>query len=645
MRHRHSKEFAMPLSVVDFLSTTELEPVVHKPQSKHPIGKCTIPYSDAVWFCKRMKDEDEARTELLTQEFFRANMPWQPLTRLAATANDFYILSSEITGFAALPMDKQEAFCAGRYKGLGQTLVFSLVFQDIDVKMPGNIGTNSSNYVFKIDGDMAFASVRFPLDYAELKRNITPQLIAALPRPAGYQTWNWLDYVSECYESESAIFCPELASSPFFRREINQAILQMIILPDWYINCFCSVYIPDKAAIYSAFIRERRDQFRHSALQLDFFRAYLGSADAMRDVVGYLHQLSKFKIDGLQRLLNSEDKQKLLFDITNIFTELSQTNGVDVLRAASWPRMSGELLLSFTRSFYPFPTAEEQACLNQSLGACYYPAGSTASSSMSVPELIDRPQRLVKLIADTISAHQTLVEPVIQAYVTSLHQRHQYLALAVIASGLGVPFSHLLAKCFDPTPLIDTVMAQCDEFGENLLLRAVDFESVALKCLLPVLKSMPVDLCFDLMQKTTENGCNALLLSLYRCPEYFGQILQVTSLLPEPMRRTVLNQKQGNGIGILSALARHYPSSLGKYFSFCHAWIPCRDHVSKQQYHDETQQVLAIIRRFHPEKSAEVSTLVNRYAPMSPYVQWKFFRKRPQPPLVSAPEEKIMRLD
>ena len=242
----------------------------------------------------------EVERELLCQNFFRLIIPHQPDTRLCLRKTyfkpEYYILSEEVQGFRPLPAQERASPVYGDYSGLGQALVVALLLQDRDVKN-GNIGINQLRQVIKIDGDCSFSGLT-PEKKGSLYR-VTADVIESLPDLVFREYWafNWLDYVQENqYYGHSKLVHPHLSNDPCFRREVNQAILRVVLLTSLVLQKFVDAYVTDgtRQREFLYFLIGRRDELLQAALQSESFCHYVGSQEAKADTAFFSQNVRTF---------------------------------------------------------------------------------------------------------------------------------------------------------------------------------------------------------------------------------------------------------------------------------------------------------------------------------------------------------------
>lgn len=271
--------------------------IKNKVKCNHLIKKGMLDSNSKVWICKKSDNFFEATREILAQEFFRVIIPHQPETRIAYDdKKQYYILSEEVNGYRALPTKQADNFENGTFTGLGQAMVCSLFLQEIDFKN-GNVGLNAKQQVIKIDGDWCFSGLTD--DFSDEKYNITLQSIEQLPYPVDYYAFNWLDLIQEdVKKTNSAIVNKTLSQKPLFRAEVNQALLKICLLPDYFIELFVQAYMPTEEQRFITLIKNRRDELKQSALKNASFNEYLRSPQALLDADNLLLQMQSFEAGG-----------------------------------------------------------------------------------------------------------------------------------------------------------------------------------------------------------------------------------------------------------------------------------------------------------------------------------------------------------
>lgn len=320
------------LTNLSFVISNELTVVSEPAFSQETLGRENVRYRHKVikgtlnndpgksWIRKEAHNPGEAKIEVLAQEFLRLIIPYQPETLVEQDASTgvCYIFSEEVLGYRPLPPDQAINFSNGHYTGLGRAMLCALFLSEIDLKN-GNIGLNDRGQVIKIDGDQCFGG-RYYREKSLLD-DISVQALAALPYPVNTIYNNWLDiiYLNQTFP-ESYILSPVLSNDLQFRKEVNQALLMICVLPDELIERFVDAYTPAAGNYFLNLIQDRRDALRHVALQNESFRFYVITADANDALRSIKAQALSFKKYGLG-LIIPEDRNVQLAAQMDIFFE------------------------------------------------------------------------------------------------------------------------------------------------------------------------------------------------------------------------------------------------------------------------------------------------------------------------------------
>jgi hypothetical protein len=265
--------------------------------------------------------------ELVAQEFRRANLPTHPKTRIGVNSNTnkYSVLSKGVEGYQSLDSLPEEDIRAGikkgSIKGLGSVLILALFLAEIDLKL-GNLGLDKDGNVVNIDGDLCFSSLFDVYKYKNF--DIISSDIDQLPYINHYYACNWLDLLQYIKADDSVrrkddpkTIDPSISQLPHFRKEVNQAILNIICLPDEWIRHFVESYVSDEFQIpqdaegrtfekFSTILInqmiDRRDQLRTAALSNTYFKNYLLTKEAKADLKQHIAYLENFKVAGKERL-------------------------------------------------------------------------------------------------------------------------------------------------------------------------------------------------------------------------------------------------------------------------------------------------------------------------------------------------------
>lgn len=210
---------------------------------------------------------------------------------------------------------------SGRIKDLGAVQIVALLVMEIDFKA-GNVGIDRNLNAVKIDGGLCFATNK--KKYKEKKMDITAADLQALPifsAYSNYQPCNWLDYI-QCYPTTGPAINSRSrlsrfpANTPSFRREINETILRILLLPDQLIYTFTQSYIPEYtiAKQLADVLIKRKMQLEKAANQEPSFLEYKSSANTKKNILNYIDYLKSFKTMGKSLLLTAI-KQQWNFDV------------------------------------------------------------------------------------------------------------------------------------------------------------------------------------------------------------------------------------------------------------------------------------------------------------------------------------------
>lgn len=286
------------------------------------------------WIKKKMDDDDVAMREVLAQELFRVVTPYQPKTRLAydqlQAYDQYYVLSKRVPGFTRLSelnLDEvNKRIISGEFTGLGNMLVMSLFMNETDLKL-GNICIDELGRIIKYDGDWCFAKLRVSGE----NYDITPEVIKRLPYNTTYEAFNWLDLVSKKRKNdEPRLIDISMMRLPALRREINQTILQILLLPETLFRRMIQYYTADIMVTESLFkfLMQRREQLKSAAMQDPSFKEYLKSREADTAMEAFLQELSEFTMTGKTKLLPTEDNviiNDYVDNFNNLRDQLHQT--------------------------------------------------------------------------------------------------------------------------------------------------------------------------------------------------------------------------------------------------------------------------------------------------------------------------------
>ncbi len=386
----------------------------------HDISQGILAGSSKTWVIKKHgdsgksrddSDEDKdtillanAESELLAQEFFRLLIPHQPETRLLLRLTEDgrtipYICSAMVDNYRPLPRNESHFFTDGTYSGLGLISVGAIFVEEMDLKN-GNIGLDNFNRLIKIDGDRCFGSEIYPnTDF-----KFTSETIAALPYPHDVPAYNWLDYITQSEKHPTSfIVSPDLSSNPAFRKEVNQALLQICIMPDDFLERFVYAYKTINPEKYLDLIKKNRDQLRLNALQDPDFGYYLQTPEAKKDAEALISHMQTFVADGDTLIVNDSEHADVHARVHDNFENLKLMLEVDILMrlARSTDILTAEFeFLQQNQSSWPSSFVKEKLLkMKEKLEERLIPQIVTDDRQITVDKtLIDENINLVKRI-------------------------------------------------------------------------------------------------------------------------------------------------------------------------------------------------------------------------------------------------------
>lgn len=352
--------------VVNTVKTNSIHPTIDKVRKKRPRGKLHPKY-DSLWYMKREPKCDQPVHEVIGQELFRLLLPNQPKTRLMlkrdiyGKRDQLYILSKEIPGYRSFGRIKPSELLTNilneQYTGLGEVLVAALFLREGDLHL-GNIGIDENGHVVKIDGGFIFNS----------NKKTMAADIAALPMLSKSYPTNWIG-INQWKEKldkseldpEAVLASEEIRELPAFRREVNQMLLKICLLPNELIRRMIFSYGAEvsDAEEMTAFLLQSKQEIQVAALANADFITYAVSADAETEVKAYFTYLEAFKTIGKHYLLRDEE-----MDLG--FVEAMTMQFIEMRKLAEKQRgQSG--LTYYGRLFGLIPPADEDASIAQRL--------------------------------------------------------------------------------------------------------------------------------------------------------------------------------------------------------------------------------------------------------------------------------------
>ncbi|HTM63371.1 MAG TPA: hypothetical protein VL360_02575 [Gammaproteobacteria bacterium] len=256
-----------------------------------------------LWYLKKHgNDFKTAALEVIAQELFRLLLSTHPKARLVDTGDDqSYVTSRQVDGFKDIHLfdfvSLKDSIAAGEYKGLGEILVISIWLDEIDLK-PDTLGLDGQGNFIKIDGERCFAALQ-KLKGTRDEYDLSQISFSQLPYLSGKFAYNWLDLIiyGRINDKEAAIVNDELLNNSSFRREVNRALMKIIVLPDDLLLKFVYSYFPGVNRLANEIIQElslRRDDVLKSAIKSESFCKYLQSDDAKNDLSEHMEYIKSF---------------------------------------------------------------------------------------------------------------------------------------------------------------------------------------------------------------------------------------------------------------------------------------------------------------------------------------------------------------
>ncbi len=203
----------------------------------------------------------------------------------------------------------------GSCRGLGHASFMAAFLNEVDFKLD-NLGRDQ-------DGNLIMHDLGFSLSYLHCtqfpEEKITEAVIANLPKPPA-SVYNWLSVVAGAQP-----YCTLPSLEDFgalkdhlgLRREINESMLNILVLPDLLIKTFFKYYTEnvDQAfgeVIYNK-ILQKKQELREAAFANPSFQAYLMSPDAALQFDAHKEYVNSFFLTGKNKLASS-----------NLMTEMQQ---------------------------------------------------------------------------------------------------------------------------------------------------------------------------------------------------------------------------------------------------------------------------------------------------------------------------------
>jgi hypothetical protein len=251
----------------------------------------------ADWYAKYCPNRTIAARELVTQEFYRFFMEFQPKTRLATDEHNRAYIVSKGTADAVSLADAniagmRKGLDAGILTGFGTMSTLDEALEEVDAKLRNIFINITTGEVFKIDGDWCLAGLRDASFSAT--STITARDLATFPMVQDYQPHNWLGVrnaqvmnVEYAIPNEHTLINTtpgqELANEPVFRGEVNNTILMLTTMPQELLETFISAYLNDPVEInlLTGYMSSRFEMLRNAAINTPSFQKFLADNNAV----------------------------------------------------------------------------------------------------------------------------------------------------------------------------------------------------------------------------------------------------------------------------------------------------------------------------------------------------------------------------
>src|SRR3990167_646572 len=285
------------------------------------------------WYMKEEGNRVDANNEVLAQELLRLLMPYYPKTRVVkpTRGNKIFVMSKGIPGyqgFHRLPPDEVvEKILNGTYRGFGAALVGALFVNEIDFRPP-NLAVDKEGHIIKIDGGLCFINLvksDYGIDIIEANYTVSSRDIDVLPYLETYQPARWFHQKEKEYQFD------EISKSAIVRKEINETIFKIILLPDELLNEFVSHYLQanefqHEVAIYVSELIQRRDMIRTAAKNSQAFLQYIHTKDAKETLTIFIKSLNEFTLTQKEKLSMTKHEEMMQYSFFNIISSVKYTN-------------------------------------------------------------------------------------------------------------------------------------------------------------------------------------------------------------------------------------------------------------------------------------------------------------------------------
>lgn len=274
---------------------------------------------DYCWFLKKTGDNLQACCEVIGQELFRLLAPEltdQPKTRIAdflskkapssPTSKSLFVASKQAPNFTSIAESKEYAAKTATISvpNLGFTTAISLFLNETDLKL-AHIDVNQGT---KIDGDWLLSCLTMDGSNKE-KLTVTSADLDKLPYVSNnYKATNWLDQIVGGKLNHKA--SKSLSVDP---QQVHEAILRIILLPEWILDKFVKSYLPEELGlnkpvfeneIFKEIIRLQCN-YKKAAQENNSFMLYIASDKANKHVANFATILWEFVTTGKNQLVDN----------------------------------------------------------------------------------------------------------------------------------------------------------------------------------------------------------------------------------------------------------------------------------------------------------------------------------------------------
>ncbi len=284
-----------------------------------------------LWYMKKVGSLSDAAMEVIAQELFRLILPTHPKTRVVYNddASNFYVISMQVPDFKGMHLfhrrDLNAAIKGGALHGFGGVIVGALWLDEMDLKA-ANVGADENDNIVKIDGGQCFTNLRNFTKRVH-RYDLSRFDLNQLPFLPGLHAYNWFDDIAGAEFVENPVLLDEeMKQNQYFRREVNAALMKIVLLPDVLLERFIHSYLPGSGNLSHELMNEiisRRNDLREAACKNASFHQYIASEDAQSDLDEYLAYLRTFTTKNKHQLIHPDST--IIADMMRGFVNLRKT--------------------------------------------------------------------------------------------------------------------------------------------------------------------------------------------------------------------------------------------------------------------------------------------------------------------------------